>query len=106
MDAFSTWGISALIGFLLISVLIGWLSLKRVQRTADFVVGRRQMGPWMVALAFGAGTFSSALFVGNAALGYLWGAGIFWVSAINLSIGTIGTWLIMGKRLRRLSIRL
>ncbi|MFC1984215.1 hypothetical protein ACFLVO_04315 [Chloroflexota bacterium] len=106
MDAFSTWGISALIGFLLISVLIGWLSLKRVKRTADFVVGRRQMGPWMIALAFGAGTFSSALFVGNAALGYMWGAGIFWVSAINLSIGTIGTWLIMGKRLRKLSIRL
>jgi len=106
MDAFSTWGIAALIGFLLISVFIGWLSLARVKRTADFVVGRRQMGPWMIALAFGAGTFSSALFVGNAALGYMWGAGIFWVSAINLSIGTIGTWLIIGKRLRRLSMRL
>ena len=106
MDAFSIWGISALIGFLLVTVLIGWLSLRRVKRTADFVVGRRQMGPWMVAFAFGASAFSSGLFVGNAALGYQWGAGIFWTSAISLSVGTIGTWLLMGKRLRRVSMRL
>jgi len=106
MDAFSIWGIAALIGFLLVSVFIGWIALMRVKRTADFFVGRRQMGPWTIAFAFGAGAMSSAFFVGNAALGYLWGAGIFWVSAISLSVGTVGTWLVMGKRIRRVSIRL
>ena len=106
MDAFSIWGISALIGFLLVTVLIGSIALMRVKRTAGFVVGGRQMGPWMVAFAFGAGAFSSSLFVGNAALGYLWGAGIFGISAFSLCVGTIGTWLVMGKRLRRVSIRL
>ncbi len=106
MDVFKIWGIAGLAGFLLVSVLIGSLALRRVKKTADFFVGGQQMGIWTVAFTYGATAYSSASFVGGAAIGYMWGAGIFWESTSFLILGTIGLWLLMGKRLRRMSARL
>jgi len=106
MDALRTWCIAVMIGFLLITVLIGWIAGRRVKSSSDFMVAGRGMGPWMVAFAYAAVTFSSSAFIGSAAMGYMWGAGIFAITAASMIIGKVTIWLVMGRGLRRISARL
>ena len=47
-------------------IVIGVISRKKSKTTSDFILGGRNIGPWMSAFAYGTTYFSAVLFIGYA----------------------------------------
>jgi SSS family solute:Na+ symporter len=102
-----TWTYSAvLIIYLILLVVIGWASSKRLKKVEDFYLGGRNIGPWVTALSFIAAYFSSVLIVGGGGFGYMFGMSTIWIGAINVLLGCTLCWIVLGRRLREFTTRL
>ncbi|MDZ7860286.1 MAG: sodium/proline symporter [Candidatus Krumholzibacteriota bacterium] len=91
-----------------IGILLGigiWSARKNVTAN-DFVIGGREIGPWVTALSFIAVYFSSVLIIGGGGFGYKFGMGTVWIGAINVAVGCTLCWIVMGRRVRRFTERM
>ncbi len=89
--------------YLAILALVGVLTSRRLKNTSDFAIGGRSIGPWVTALSFVAAYFSSVLIIGGGGFGYKFGLATLWIGASNVLIGCTLAWIILGKRIRRLT---
>ena len=90
--------------FLVLMFGIGLWGMKKTSSVDDYVLGGRNIGPWMSALSFGTAYFSAVLFIGFAGkIGWGFGANGLWIAIGNAIIGSLGAWLVMGARARRMS---
>ena len=89
------------IAFFAIMLFIGIRSKKHAQDVAGFVLGSRNVGPWLSAFAFGTSYFSAVIFVGYAGqFGWNFGLASTWIGLGNAFIGSLLAWLILGRRTR------
>lgn len=89
------------IAFFAIMLFIGIKSKKHAQDVAGFVLGSRNVGPWLSAFAFGTSYFSAVIFVGYAGqFGWNFGLASTWIGLGNAFIGSLLAWLILGRRTR------
>lgn len=95
--------IVVLLLYLLILGTVGVLSSRRLKSSADYAIGGRSIGPWVTALSFVAAYFSSVLIIGGGAFGYKYGLATLWIGACNVLIGCALAWIILGKRIRRMT---
>ena len=90
--------------FLLLMVLVGVFSSRKVKTTDDYVLGGRKIGPWLSAFAYGTTYFSAVIFVGYAGrFGWNFGLASTWIGIGNAILGTLVAWLILAERTRRVS---
>jgi len=90
--------------FLLLMVLVGIFSSRKVKTTDDYVLGGRKIGPWLSAFAYGTTYFSAVIFVGYAGrFGWNFGLASTWIGIGNAILGTLVAWLILAERTRRVS---
>ena len=84
--------------------LMLWIGLRSRKHAADingFVLGSRQVGPWLSAFAYGTSYFSAVIFVGYAGqFGWNFGLASTWIGLGNAFIGSLLAWLILGRRTR------
>jgi len=92
--------------YLFVLVLIGFLTGRRTKSVEDFYIGGRQIGPWVTALSYVAAYFSSVVIVGGGGFGYMFGMSTLWVGAINVLLGTLVCWIVLGPRIRQFTQRL
>ena len=99
--------IVCLVIFVLITVIIGVYSRKKIRNMDDFFLGSRNLGAWMSAFAYGTSYFSAVIFVGYAGK-FGWGMGIstLWIAAGNAIFGCLVAWLVLGRRTRSMTHRL
>ena len=86
--------------YMVIMIAIGFYYARRNNTVSDYVLGGRQLGPWMTALSAQASDMSGWLLTGLPGLAYLSLAGFkeaAW-TAIGLAIGTFLNWILVGKR--------
>ncbi|MBN1884757.1 MAG: sodium/proline symporter [Candidatus Krumholzibacteriota bacterium] len=101
-------GACILVLFVYIGVLMGigiW-SGRRTTTAADFIIGSRRIGPWVTALSFIAVYFSSVLIIGGGAFGYKFGMATIWIGAINVLVGCLLCWIVLGRRVRLFTERM
>ena len=90
-----------LVAFFTIMIRVGIRSRKQVSNVNDFVLGGRQVGPWLTAFAFGTAYFSSVVFVGYAGqFGWQYGISSTWIGLGNAFIGSLMAWIVLGRRTR------
>ena len=81
-----------------------WIGLRARRHAGDidgFVLGSRQVGPWLSAFAYGTSYFSAVIFVGYAGqFGWNFGLASTWIGLGNASIGSLLAWLTLGRRTR------
>ena len=81
-----------------------WIGLKSRKHASDingFVLGSRQVGPWLSAFAYGTSYFSAVIFVGYAGqFGWNFGLASTWIGLGNAFIGSLLAWSILGRRTR------
>jgi SSS family solute:Na+ symporter len=82
---------------------IGIFTSRRLKSSADFAIGGRTIGPWVTALSFVAAYFSSVVIIGGGGFGYRYGMATIWIAASNVLVGCTLAWIILGKRIRRLT---
>ncbi|MCL2496759.1 MAG: sodium:solute symporter [Clostridiales bacterium] len=87
--------------FFAVTIFIGLYFRKRATSVTDFVLGGRNVGPWLTAFAFGASYFSAVVFVGYAGqFGWRFGTAAVWIGLGNAFIGSLMAWFILGRRTR------
>lgn len=93
--------------FFLAMILIGFLSRKKAGNINDFLLGGRNMGPWISAFSYGTAYFSSVIFIGYAGrLGYQFGLSVTWIGIGNALLGSLIPWLLLAKRTRRQTLEM
>ncbi|WP_309103375.1 sodium/proline symporter PutP [Microbacterium sp.] len=80
-------------------LLIGYIAFRRTADHEDYMLGGRNLPPWVAALSAGASDMSGWLVMGLPGAIYVSGLIEAWI-AIGLTIGAYLNWLIVAPRLR------
>ena len=87
--------------FFALMIFIGVRSKSHAKDVTGFVLGSRNVGPWLSAFAYGTSYFSAVIFVGYAGqFGWNFGLASTWIGLGNAFIGSLLAWLILGRRTR------
>lgn len=87
--------------FFTITLSIGIYCRRHASNVGDFVLGGRNVGPWVTAFAYGTSYFSSVVFIGYAGqFGWTFGVSATWIGIGNALIGSLMAWAVLGRRTR------
>ncbi len=90
-----------LIVFFAVMIGVGIYCRKQALSVNGFVLGGRNVGPWLTAFAYGTSYFSAVIFVGYAGqFGWKFGIASTWIGVGNAIIGSLLAWVILGRRTR------
>ncbi|MBR2972808.1 MAG: sodium:solute symporter, partial [Clostridia bacterium] len=90
-----------LIVFFAVMIGVGFYCKKHTTDVSGFVLGGRNVGPWLTAFAYGTSYFSAVIFVGYAGqFGWKFGIASTWIGLGNAFIGSLLAWVILGRRTR------
>ena len=90
-----------LVCFFALMIFVGFRCRKHATDVNGFVLGGRNVGPWLTAFAFGTSYFSAVIFVGYAGqFGWNFGLSSTWIGVGNAFIGSLLAWEILGRRTR------
>lgn len=86
---------------------VGIYARQHAKSVDGFILGGRNVGPWLSAFAFGTSYFSAVIFVGYAGqFGWKYGLAAFWIGLGNALLGSLLAWWVMGPRTREITQRL
>lgn len=88
--------------YLLSLVYLGFLGYKRTSTASDYLVGGRQMNPFVMALSYGATFISASAIVGFGGVAAAFGMGIQWLCFLNMFVGVVIAFIFFGLRTRRM----
>ncbi len=90
--------------YVAVMVLIAVLTSRKTKSVNDFMLGGRNVGPWLTAFSYGTTYFSAVVFIGYAGqFGWDYGVAAAWIGVGNAVIGSLIPWLLLGKRTRVMS---
>ena len=90
-----------LVAFFAVMILVGVRTSKMAGSVDGFVLGGRNVGPWLTAFAYGTSYFSAVVFVGYAGqFGWKYGISTTWVGIGNAFLGSLLAWVVLGRRTR------
>ena len=90
-----------LIVFFGIMISVGFYCRKNSTDVNGFVLGGRNVGPWLTAFAYGTSYFSAVVFVGYAGqFGWKYGIAATWAGIGNAVLGSLLAWKVLGRRTR------
>ena len=90
-----------LVVFIAVMATVGVINRKHSTDVSGFVLGGRNVGPWLTAFAYGTSYFSAVIFVGYAGqFGWNFGSSSTWIGLGNAFIGSLLAWVILGRRTR------
>ena len=98
--------IVVVIGYLLTTGYLGWLGYRRTRTAADYLVGGRSVHPIIMAVSYGATFISTAAIVGFGGVAGLFGMSLMWLTFVNIAIGILLAFTVLGEPTRRLGHRL
>ena len=82
-------------------IAIGLYCRRSAMDVNGFVLGGRNVGPWLTAFAYGTSYFSAVIFVGYAGqFGWKYGIASTWIGIGNALIGSLMAWGVLGRRTR------
>ncbi len=90
-----------LIVFFAVMLGVGFYCRKHSTDVNGFVLGGRNVGPWLTAFAYGTSYFSAVVFVGYAGqFGWKYGIAATWAGIGNALLGSLLAWATLGRRTR------
>lgn len=89
----------SLVVYLVAMLAIGYWSYQKTTTLSDYMLGGRNLGPWVTALSAGASDMSSWMMMGLPGALYVSGLASAWLS-IGLTIGAYVNYRIVAPRLR------
>ncbi len=98
-------GLIVIIYFLIISYL-GFLGFKGTKSSKDYLIGSREIHPFIMAMSYGATFVSTSAIIGFGGVAGMFGMGLLWLTFLNIFIGVFIAFIFFGKRTRKLSVTL
>lgn len=85
-------------------VFVGVKSAKKTLTMDGFLLGGRNIGPWISAFAYGTSYFSAVILIGYAGkTGWQVGIGGIWIGVGNALVGCLLGWLLLAGRTRSMT---
>lgn len=81
---------------------LGWLGYRGTRSAADFLVGGRSAHPIIMAVSYGATFISTAAIVGFGGVAGLFGMSLLWLTVLNIGVGILIAFILLGEPTRRL----
>ena len=101
------WKILVVVLFIGIAIGVGLFARRSTKSVDGFVLGGRNVGPWLSAFAYGTSYFSAVIFVGYAGqFGWRFGLSATWAGIGNAILGSLLAWWVLGPRAREMTHRL
>ena len=92
--------------FIAMMAIAAW-GMTKTKNLNDFFLGGRTLGPWILAISYGAAYFSAVVFIGFAGqYGWLCSYKALWVGITNALFGGFLAWVVLGKATRKMTRRL
>ncbi len=98
--------IIAILAYLSMMLLVGFVSSKDTNDVKDFYLGGRKLGPFVTAMSAEASDMSSYLLMGVPGVAYFSGIADAGWTAFGLIVGTYLNWLFTARRLRNYTEKL
>lgn len=96
-----------LVCYALMMVTVGIITARKSLSVNEFLLGGRNIGPWMSALSYGASYFSAVIIIGYAgSTGWDAGLSAVWAGIGNAIIGSLIAWAVLAKPTRRMGEQL
>ena len=96
-----------LVIFAAVAIGVGIYCRRHAANVDGFILGGRNVGPWLSAFAFGTSYFSAVVFIGYAGqFGWKYGMAATWAGIGNALIGSLLAWWVLGPRTREVTQRL
>lgn len=90
--------------YIAMMVIIAVFTSRRTKSVNDFMLGGRNVGPWLTAFSYGTTYFSAVVFIGYAGqFGWDYGVAAAWIGVGNAILGSLIPWFVLGKRTRLMS---
>lgn len=94
--------IGVFILYVALNIFIGYYGSTKTKTAKDYYFASHTVGPWAIALAYGATCYSATLIIGYGGLSYKIGSSMLWIAATNIFIMTYLAWVVLGKRVRKM----
>ena len=104
MNSFAL-GLIVLIYFLAITYL-GFLGFKGTKSSNDYLIGNREIHPFIMAMSYGATFISTSAIVGFGGVAGMFGMGLLWLTFLNIFVGVFIAFVFFGKKTRRIGVHL
>jgi len=88
-----------LIFYQLLLILIGLFASRKIKNNTDFLLGGRQLGPWVAGLSYAASTSSAWILLGFSGFVFIYGYSALWMMP-GIWAGYIIMWLLLGPKVR------
>ena len=96
-----------LVAYILMIVVVTVVTARKSLSLNEFLLGGRNVGPWMSALSYGTSYFSAVVIVGYAgSTGWDAGLSAIWCGIGNAMVGSLVAWAMLAKPTRRMGERL
>ncbi|SFE90159.1 sodium:solute symporter family protein [Alteribacillus iranensis] len=90
--------------FLIVMLVLGFISARKTKSVSDFATGGGNLGPYVLGLSFAATYLSAATFLGYPGWSYDWGLSNLWIFLAMIGGGPIGV-LMVAKKVRKLNTK-
>lgn len=97
--------LAVFIAYLLVLLLIGFITERYTKGLESYLLGDRKMGPWITALSYEATAYSGWLMLGFPGRAFKYGLAAIWVG-LSCVIGDALNWIFVSKRLREQTAQL
>ncbi len=99
--------IAILVAYVLMMVVVIVFTARKNLTLNEFLLGGRNVGPWMSALSYGASYFSAVIIVGySGSTGFDAGLSAVWCGIGNALVGSFLAWRLLARPTRRIGERL
>jgi SSS family solute:Na+ symporter len=102
VESYITIAVGVFVLYVILNLFIGYYGSRRTKTAKDYYFASHTVGPWAIALAYGATCYSATLIIGYGGLSYKIGASMLWIAATNILIMTYLAWVVLGKRVRKM----
>ncbi|WP_430790790.1 sodium:solute symporter family protein [Virgibacillus flavescens] len=92
--------------FIAIMSGLAYYGYTKTKSRADYLVGGRNISPFVMALSYGATFISTSALVGFGGVSSLFGFSLLWLAFLNIALGVLVAFAVFGTRIRKLSVTL
>ncbi len=100
------WLIVIVIIYLAVLTYLGYRGFNETKNSEDYMVGGRNINPYVMALSYGATFISTSAIVGFGGVSSLFGMSLLWLPVMNIFIGIFIAFVFFGKRTRMMGLNL
>ncbi|NLI62847.1 MAG: sodium:solute symporter family protein [Methanosarcinaceae archaeon] len=92
--------------YLLITFGLGWYGYKKTKTDADYMLAGRNASAVVMALSYGATFISTSAIIGFGGMAAKTGMGLLWLAFLNILVGIIIAFLVLGPKMRAMGKKL